>query len=80
MTPEQTARCREWIARLRDPNAKQRRRHLGAPTGERCCLGVACDIAVEHGVIPPPTVKRRKCIYDNEKTASGSEYGFRLTV
>lgn len=41
----------EWLKRLRDPEAKQTRGKLGLPSGERCCLGVACDMAVDRGLI-----------------------------
>ncbi len=44
-----------WLARLRDPSAKQTTGQLGKASGERCCLGVLCDIAVEQGIISPPT-------------------------
>lgn len=42
------------IRRLRSGAVKQIDGKLGLLTGERCCLGVICDIAVEYGVIPPP--------------------------
>lgn len=44
----------EWVAALRDPNAQQCKGLLGKVDGGRCCLGVLSDIAVKHGVIPPP--------------------------
>lgn len=40
-----------WVERLESGTVIQGRRHLGWPDGRRCCLGVACDIAVEEGVI-----------------------------
>lgn len=52
MNPEIKAR---WTAALRDPEAKQGRKALGRPDGTRCCLGVLCDLAVQDGVIDPPT-------------------------
>lgn len=45
-----------WVAALRDPEAKQGRGRLGYADGRRCCLGVLCDLAVQDGVIEPPTV------------------------
>lgn len=59
---------RTWVERLRDPNSKQRRDILGSTYGERCCLGVACDIAVENGVIPAPTPREGVLYYDGEST------------
>jgi hypothetical protein len=44
-----------WINALEADDApEQGQRYLGLPTGERCCLGVLCDIAVKEGVIPEP--------------------------
>lgn len=43
-----------WLAALRDPAAKQGKGRLGRVNGERCCLGVLCDIAVQDGVIDLP--------------------------
>lgn len=51
MDPEIKA---EWIAELRNPEAKQGTGVLRDADGSRCCLGVLCDIAVKHGVIPEP--------------------------
>lgn len=45
---------KKWTTRLRDPNLLQGFGQLGTPDGKRCCLGVACDVAVEEGVINPP--------------------------
>ena len=44
-----------WIAALRDPEARQYRERLGSFSGGRCCLGVLCDLAVQDGIIDPPT-------------------------
>lgn len=46
-----------WVRELRFGNISQLRAKLGDHTGARCCLGVLCDIAVEHGIIPPPTYR-----------------------
>ena len=46
---------KEWIKRLRSGAIKQGRKKLGHKDGARCCLGVLCDIAVEHGVVPTPS-------------------------
>lgn len=48
---------REWLRRLRSGKIPQAQFHLGGADGSRCCLGVACDIAVEMGVITPPVLK-----------------------
>lgn len=45
-----------WVERLESGTIKQSKGKLGLETGERCCLGVLCDIAVENGIIPPPSV------------------------
>lgn len=42
------------VARLRSGHVKQIRGRLADQFGGRCCLGVACDIGVEYGVIAPP--------------------------
>ncbi len=44
-----------WLDRLRNGGIQQGKGKLGTTDGKRCCLGVLCDIAVEHGVIPAPT-------------------------
>lgn len=44
----------EWLKRLRSGKIPQGRERLGGSNGERCCLGVLCDIAVRNEVIPPP--------------------------
>lgn len=62
---------RTWVERLRDPNSKQGRSVLGTSDGNRCCLGVACDIAVENGVIPAPTPREDRgsvLEYDGESS------------
>jgi hypothetical protein len=43
-----------WIERLETTEIRQATGVLGKSSGERCCLGVLCDIAVELGAIPPP--------------------------
>lgn len=55
MEPNKDA-LRKWVAKLRDPNSKQTVGRLGTADGRRCCLGVACDVAVENGVIPAPHI------------------------
>ena len=44
-----------WVAKLRSGTIEQSYTALGRGDGTRCCLGVLCDIAVEDGIIPPPT-------------------------
>jgi hypothetical protein len=52
MDPEIKA---EWQRRLREDNIPQTTEGwLGFGDGQRCCLGVLCDIAVEREIIPPP--------------------------
>ena len=41
----------ELVKRLRDPNRKQGKYKLERETGEQCCLGVLCEIAVEEGIV-----------------------------
>lgn len=55
-TPEQVDARKELVRRLRSGEIKQTKGKLGDPNGSRCCLGVACDIGVEAGVIPAPTL------------------------
>lgn len=55
MEPNKDA-LRKWVAKLRDPNSKQTVGYLGTADGRRCCLGVACDVAVENGVILAPYI------------------------
>lgn len=45
-----------WVTALRDPESVQGQAFLGTPEGKRCCLGVLCDLAVQDGVIAPPTI------------------------
>lgn len=50
---------REWVRQLRSGERTQGKDRLR--TGDSfCCLGVLCEIAVEQGVIPPPTVNMEK--------------------
>lgn len=48
-----------WLAALRSGKIKQTRLRLGRDDGSRCCLGVACDVAVKAGIIDT---------YDPDKT------------
>lgn len=59
-----------WVERLRDGSTPQLRGYLGNDVGERCCLGVLCDLAVEAGIIEPPEIEERdhyegRLIYDD---------------
>lgn len=51
-----TERKAEWVAALRSGKYKKARGVLSAPDKDGnmmyCCLGVACELAVEAGVIP----------------------------
>lgn len=46
---------REWVAALRSGDYLQGRGRLKTDN-QYCCLGVLCDIAVKHGVLPQPIV------------------------
>lgn len=56
----------EWIERLRSGTIPQTINRLGRADGSRCCLGVLCDIAVEHNVITVTTEHRDLPLYDDE--------------
>ena len=44
----------EWVKTLETTDIKQNPNYLGFTDGSRCCLGILCDLAVKHGVIPEP--------------------------
>lgn len=54
---------KKWTTRLRDPNLLQGFGQLGTADGKRCCLGVACDVAVEEGVINPPVTNMNGVLF-----------------
>lgn len=59
----------ELIAELRSGNWKPGRSKLRTPgdlpeNDTFCCLGVACEIAIRHGVIPAP--ERGRTSYDDD--------------
>lgn len=65
--------AKAWVAALRSGKYKQGRRNLitvSQSGGDRhyCCLGVACELAVAAGVIPPPELVRGKFAFE-EQTA-----------
>lgn len=74
----------KWLAALRSGKYKQTKGTLHyeslkstfGPTlnryvdGGYCCLGVACDLAVQEGVIPPPTFDRSGHAIYAEATAA----------
>jgi hypothetical protein len=66
----------EWLKRLRSGEIKQARASLGKVTGERCCLGVLCDMAVEEKIIPPPKV----CSHSKDELSYKGEEGILPTV
>lgn len=57
MTEEQKERMREWIRRLRSGEYRQGlfKLHVIDTNGNHkyCCLGVACEIAAEAGIVTP---------------------------
>ena len=70
-----------WVAKLRSGEIEQGTGYLGRSEGERCCLGVLCDMAVEEGVIPPPVMERGNMssggfalLYSQTEISNG-EYG-----
>lgn len=60
---------KKWTTRLRDPNLLQGFGQLGTADGKRCCLGVACDVAVEEGVIPAPVTHNEVLHYAGKSTS-----------
>lgn len=51
MKPELKTR---WVNKLREPGRVQGKGQLRDLDGRQCCLDLACEIAVEDGVIPAP--------------------------
>lgn len=45
-----------WVEKLRDGTRVQGRGYLRTEEGEQCCLDVLCEVAVEAGVLPEPTL------------------------
>ena len=45
----------KWTTRLRSGQDEQGTARLHQVTGEKCCLGVLCEIAFEEGVVPRVT-------------------------
>ncbi len=62
-----------WINRLESGEISQTVGTLGRKTGERCCLGVLCDLAVEAGVIALPVVDNN-WVREGEKLLFGDTY------
>lgn len=56
-----------WVSALRSKKFPQTKEHLKDNNGF-CCLGVLCEIAVEDGVIAPPTKHpvTLEWLYENE--------------
>lgn len=46
-----------WVAALRSGRFEQGRLKLGWPDGRRCCLGVACEVAIENGLPVSKTIE-----------------------
>jgi hypothetical protein len=67
---QQEARA-EWIKRLRSGEIKQIRKVLGREDGSRCCLGVACDIAAEQGIVTKRLIFKNGNIYAYNGHAEG---------
>jgi len=60
----------EWVRRLRSGEIKQAKFVLGRTFGSRCCLGVACDIAVEAGII---SKEIQQGIFDSRMAYDGED-------
>lgn len=56
----------KWIKALRSGEYKQAKGQLTTLTGEDCCLGVLCKLAVAEGVIAPSTKEEKYVTYDRE--------------
>lgn len=63
--------AKAWVAALRSGTIKQHRHYLGNATGARCCLGVACDLAAEAGVIEPGKVVGDRVWYYSDDPSGG---------
>lgn len=53
----------EWVAALRSGHYMQGHGYLRDRDGGHCCLGVLCEIAVKHGVIPPAEIRPGDTVY-----------------
>lgn len=53
----------EWVEALRSGEYEQGESFLRRTNGEFCCLGVLCELAVKHGVIPEPTLEPNASVY-----------------
>lgn len=62
-----------WLDKLENGDIPQTTGKLGDLEGGRCCLGVLCDIAVQEGVIQPPTVYDDRLRYGDELAVLPSE-------
>lgn len=70
---------REWVAKLRSGKYEQGRGRLRSKGNQYCCLGVLCEVAVEGGMIEPPTLTGEEYAYDRNTAflpnALVEEYG-----
>ena len=53
----------KWIAMLRSGKYRQGYSALRNSNDEFCCLGVLCELAVEEGIIGPPTSRKLENTY-----------------
>lgn len=53
----------EWVRRLREPYRKQGAGKLRNVDGGQCCLDILCEMAVEAGVISPPTLDKELGVF-----------------
>ena len=58
------ANAEKWVAALESGEYKQGVGALRNSDDEFCCFGVACDLAVKAGVIPPPTLRHIQYRYE----------------
>jgi hypothetical protein len=71
ITPELRKRLRaEWIAALRSGEYRQTTDGNLRDSYGWCCLGVACDVAVRHGITSEPKMADGECLFEGDATAS----------
>jgi hypothetical protein len=59
---------KQWVAALRSGVYQQGNVQLRSEEDRYCCLGIACELAVEAGVIEPPR-KGLDCFYYGDHSA-----------
>lgn len=64
----------QWAKKLETENIPQLQGALGNARGERCCLGVLCDIAVVNKIIPAPHTEGCPCNDDGHRLSYDGEH------